>query len=79
MYDTNYDGCISNRDWPPGNADVNADTMVDILDLLDFLDAFAICEGSPGPCIVNGVNTDFDLNTGVDILDFLDFVEAFGG
>lgn len=79
MYDTNYDGRISNADWPPGKADVNADTIVDVLDLLDFLDAFSICDGAPGPCYVNGVNTDFDLSATVDIIDFLDFVDAFGG
>ena len=77
IYDTNYDGVVNAYDWPPGAADVNADTMVDILDLLDFLDVFAACEGLPGPCLNNDTNADFNLDAFVDILDFLDFVGAF--
>ena len=78
IFDTSYDGTVDAGDWPPGLADVNADTFVDILDLLDFLDAFAVCDGLPAPCVNNGVNGDFNLSAAVDILDFLDFVEAFG-
>lgn len=50
-------------------ADVNGDTVVDILDFLDFFAAFS--DGDPA--------ADIDGNCVVDILDFLDFFEAFGG
>ncbi|MBX3366228.1 MAG: TIGR03790 family protein [Phycisphaeraceae bacterium] len=59
-------------------ADLNYDCTSDILDLLMFLDAFGICNGSPGPCGTGGINADFNNDLFVDILDFLDFIDAFG-
>lgn len=61
-------------------ADVNEDGEVDVLDLLDFLDSFGVCEGQSGPCTGDsGVEADYNGDTTVDILDFLDFFDAFGG
>jgi len=57
-------------------ADYTGDTLVDILDFLDFISDFADCEQEPGPCGDLG-NADFNGDTLVDILDFLDFIEAF--
>lgn len=58
-------------------ADYNGDTLVDILDFLDFFDDFGGCLFEPAPC---GSISNADLNgdTFVDILDFLDFLDAFG-
>lgn len=57
-------------------ADYGGDTVVDILDFLDFIEDFAACQARPFPC---GVLGDADINgdTLVDILDFLDFMDAF--
>lgn len=65
---------------PPCPADVNGDTLVDVLDFLDFFDAFGQCDGQPGPCVPPGstVNADYNGDTAVDVLDFLDFFDAFG-
>ena len=59
-------------------ADVNGDGELDILDFLDFIDAFGQCDGQPAPCTIGGVNADFNGDTSVDVLDFLDFIDAFG-
>ena len=50
------------------HADVNGDTLVDILDFLDFIGAFG--DGD--------LFADYDGNCEVDILDFLDFFADFG-
>lgn len=61
------------------DADVNGDTEVDVLDFLDFIDAFGTCENQPAPCAGSGgVDADYNGDTFVDILDFLDFFDAFG-
>lgn len=59
---------------PP--ADHNNDGSIDILDFLDFIDDFSVCDGLPAPC---GTYGDADINGDglVDILDFLDFFNAF--
>ncbi len=60
-------------------SDVNGDGESDVLDFLDFLDAFGACEGQPAPCSGStGVNADFNGDTIVDVLDFLDFLDVFG-
>ncbi len=61
-------------------ADVNGDTSVDVVDFLDYLDAFGQCDSLPGPCIPPGsvVDADFNGDTAVDVVDFLDFLDAFG-
>lgn len=66
---------------PACPADVNGDTVVDILDLLEFLDAFSQCEQQPGPCVPPGLSADADFNgdTTVDIIDLLEFLDAFSG
>lgn len=58
-------------------ADANFDENVDILDLLDFLQAYGECEGLPMPC-GSTANPDFNGDTLVDVLDFLDFLDRFG-
>lgn len=65
---------------PPCPADLNGDTTVDVLDFLDYLDAFGQCEFQPGPCVPPGstVDADFNGDTSVDVLDLLDFFDAFG-
>lgn len=60
-------------------ADVNKDDGVDILDFLDYIDAFGACEGSAGPCqSATGIEADFDGVGDVDILDLLAFLDLFG-
>ncbi|MBX3315431.1 MAG: hypothetical protein KF902_01055 [Phycisphaeraceae bacterium] len=60
-------------------ADFNMDGIPDVLDFLDFMDAFGSCDGQPAPCSGSG-GFDADLNgdTIIDIIDFLDFMDAFG-
>jgi hypothetical protein len=58
-------------------ADVNFDEAVDILDLLDFLQAYGECEGLPMPC-GSTANPDFNGDTMIDVVDFLDFFDRFG-
>ena len=64
---------------PSCPVDVNGDTEADVLDFLDFIDAFGACDGQPAPCAgASGVSADFNGDTSVDVLDFLDFIDAFG-
>lgn len=63
---------------PSCPSDVNGDGESDVLDFLDFMDAFGTCENQPAPCGVGPVNADFNGDTTVDVLDFLDFFDAFG-
>ena len=66
-------------DAPACRVDVNGDTGADVLDFLDFIDAFGACDGQPAPCTGgSGVSADFNGDTSVDVLDFLDFIDAFG-
>jgi hypothetical protein len=57
---------------------VNGDLELDVLDFLDYLDAFGTCEGQAAPCSSGGVDADFNGDTIVDVLDLLDFFDAFG-
>ncbi len=59
-------------------ANVNGDLELDVLDFLDYLDAFGTCEGQAAPCSSGGVDADFNGDTVVDVLDLLDFFDAFG-
>lgn len=61
----------------PASADINADGQVDILDFLDFLDAFSQCENQPADCAA--LDIDLDSSGTIDILDFLRFFHLFGG
>lgn len=63
---------------PPCPGDFNNNGEVDVLDFLDFFDAFGQCDGQPAPCPDESVNADFNGDTFVDVLDFLDFFDAFG-
>ncbi|QYK49335.1 MAG: hypothetical protein KF838_05645 [Phycisphaeraceae bacterium] len=61
----------------PSPADLNADGQIDIIDFLDFMDAFSFCENQPAPC--SDLNLDLDGSGTIDILDFLRFFQLFGG
>lgn len=61
----------------PCIADVNLDCAVDVLDLLDYLDAFGSCQGSPAPCGTQGFDADLNGDATIDILDLLDFLNVF--
>jgi endonuclease/exonuclease/phosphatase family metal-dependent hydrolase len=65
-------------DDPACPSDVNGDGESDVLDFLDYMDAFGTCENQPAPCGVGPVDADFNGDTSVDVLDFLDFFDAFG-
>lgn len=65
-------------DPTPCPADLNHDCVADIVDFLDFLDAFGTCQGQSGPCGTNGINADYNRDATVDVLDLLDFFDAFG-
>lgn len=62
---------------PPCPSDINDDGLVDILDLLGFLDALSACESIQGQCDYLGVDPDMNLDRIHDIIDFLDFMDAF--
>jgi hypothetical protein len=66
------------QDATPCPADLNHDCAADVVDFLDFLDAFGSCQGQPGPCGSNGINADYNRDATVDVLDLLDFFDAFG-
>lgn len=57
--------------------DFNDDGELDILDLLEFIDAFSQCENQPAPCAPNGYDSDYNGDTLVDILDFLEYLDNF--
>lgn len=58
------------------SGDVTGDGLVDILDFLDFMQAFGECQGQPAPC-GSTLNADFNGDTIVDIVDFLEFIDVF--
>lgn len=58
-------------------ADYTGDGAVDILDFLDFLEDFSLCNQLNAPCGSLG-NPDVNGDTSIDILDFLDFLQSFG-
>jgi hypothetical protein len=64
-------------DTTPCLSDYTADTTVDILDFLDFIQDFSACDQLPTPCGSLG-NPDLNGDTTIDILDFLEFLNAFG-
>lgn len=78
------DVCTSEADpfaFPggPNSPDASGDLIVDILDFLDYLDAFGTCEGQPAPCASStGISGDYNNDGFVDILDLLDFLDGFG-
>lgn len=60
-------------------ADLNCDGLIDIVDFLDYLDAFGTCDGLPAPCSsVIGTDADYNGDTLIDILDLLDLLNDFG-
>ena len=58
-------------------ADFDQNGEADIIDLLEFMDAFGQCENQPAPCAPNGYDADVTGDMVVDILDFLDFIDVF--
>lgn len=70
---------ISDFDCEGCPSDVNGDGESDVLDFLDYVDAFGACDGLPAPCSGgSGIDADFNGDTIVDVLDILDFLDAFG-
>lgn len=57
-------------------SDYDLNGEVDILDFLNFIEDFSVCELQPVPC---GSLGDPDVNGDdfIDILDFLDFIDVF--
>lgn len=87
VYASITDGGTTTGDWSTGTltwavpcpADVNGDGDLDVLDFLDYMDAFGLCENQPAPCTgSSGVSGDFNGDTMIDVLDFLDYMDAFG-
>ena len=76
---------VSNQPIPasmlsgPCMADLTGEGDVDILDFLEFMDAFAVCDGSDAPCYWNGMDVNVNGDGMCDILDFLDFIDALSG
>jgi subtilisin-like proprotein convertase family protein len=61
-------------------SDVNRDAELDILDFLDFIEAFGPCTGLRAPCYgVGGIGADYNRDGAVDVLDLLDFVDDLSG
>lgn len=60
----------------PCPSDANRNGTVDVLDFLDYLNAFSACEGSAPPCTVDGIEADFNANGVIDVIDLLDFIDA---
>jgi hypothetical protein len=58
------------------SADYNDDGGVDILDFLDFIADFSVCDAQPSPCGEFG-NPDLNDDGITDILDLLDFLQLF--
>jgi hypothetical protein len=63
---------------PPCDLDVNGDTTVDVLDFLDFLDAYSTCDGQAAGCTgASGVDPNWNGDGVVDVLDLLDYLDAY--
>lgn len=61
-------------------SDVNRDAELDILDILDFIEAFGPCTGLRAPCYgIGGIGADYNRDGAVDVLDLLDFVDDLSG
>lgn len=60
----------------PCEADLNCDGEADILDFLEYLQAFGACDGAEPGCDV--IRADFDQNGAIDIMDVMAFMDAFG-
>ncbi len=86
VYASITDGGTTTGDWSSGTltfyvpcvADVNGDGDLDVLDFLDFIDAYGQCDGQASGCTANGIDPNFNNDSVVDVLDFLDFLDAFG-
>ncbi|QYK47560.1 MAG: pre-peptidase C-terminal domain-containing protein [Phycisphaeraceae bacterium] len=86
VYASITDGGTTTGAWSSGTitfkspcpADVNGDGELDVLDFLDYLDAFGQCEGQPVGCTAGGVDPNFNGDDVLDVLDLLDFFDAFG-
>jgi hypothetical protein len=60
----------------PCEADLNCDGEGDILDFLEYLQAFGACDGGEPGC--DSIRADFDQNGTIDIMDVMAFMDAFG-
>jgi hypothetical protein len=85
VYASITDGGTTTGSWSAGTvtfydpcpADLNSDGVTDIIDLLEFLDAYSTCEGQAAGCTSSGVDPNFNGDGLVDILDFLEFLDVF--
>lgn len=63
---------------PACDLDVNGDGNVDVLDFLDFLDAYSSCDGQPAGCVGStGVDPNWNGDAQIDVLDLLDYLDAY--
>lgn len=61
-------------------SDVNRDGVVDVLDLLDFIESYNACEGQASPCFgSNPVAADYNRDGEIDVLDLLDLMQDLAG
>ncbi|QYK47644.1 MAG: hypothetical protein KF838_12730 [Phycisphaeraceae bacterium] len=60
----------------PCEADLNCDGDADIVDLLDYFQAYADCHSGEAGC--DAIRADFDQNGVFDIMDVLAFLDALG-
>lgn len=57
-------------------SDYDLNGIVDIIDFLNFIEDFSVCEVQPAPCGSFG-DPDIDGDGFIDILDFLIFLDTF--
>jgi hypothetical protein len=63
---------------PACDLDVNGDGTADVLDFLDFLDAYSSCDGQPAGCVGStGVDPNWNGDAQIDVLDLLDYLDAY--
>lgn len=60
----------------PCEADLNCDGEGDILDFLEYLQAYADCDMGDAAC--DAIRADFDQSGAIDIMDVMAFLDAFG-
>lgn len=85
VYASITDGGTTTGSWSAGTvtfydpcpADLNSDGVLDIIDLLDFIDAYSACEGQAAGCQINGIDPNFNGDDTVDVLDFLEYLDVF--
>jgi subtilisin-like proprotein convertase family protein/subtilisin family serine protease len=60
-------------------SDVNRDGIVDVLDLLDFIESYNGCDGQRAPCFgTPEAAADYNRDGAIDVLDLLDLLNDLG-